>query len=168
MNWQKVQFVAIGMPLSFVVALLCAFHSTPTPGLVAMGLLPRLPSQGCCDLRRQGFMVLVDTLSWFVVLTAGYALVRARWKLLRSVRLPLSIVSALAGDGIAFQHSLPTPGLSIWRAVHSPQYSGYDPLTLGLSLLIDIFSWLALFFATSWFVTKLRTRRKNKAIQPEE
>ncbi len=157
MNWRVVVFFAAVIPLSFALALVCAFHSTPTPGRVALGLLPSFSSEGCCDLRPQGFIVLIDTVCWFVLLIGLYAIIRKRKKLLLVVTIPLSAVFALACDGLALQHSVFTPGLGVWGLLHQ-RGSSDDRIALGLSVLVDTVCWSGVLVAAYKLIGRFRKR----------
>jgi hypothetical protein len=131
MSWRESLLLLAAIPLSFGLALVCAFHSMPTPGQVALGLFPVAMPQGCCDLRPQGLVVLIDTFCWLLVFTAAYALLRGRRKLLVGMAISISLICALEFDGLAFRWTLLTPGLTVWRLLHRPGSSDYDPFPLG-------------------------------------
>jgi hypothetical protein len=163
-NWRAVGLLLVAIPLSFVSALLCAFNnSIPTPGQVALGLLPPLSSSGCCDLRPQGFIVLVDTLFWLLIFASGYAVVSRHWKLLRALRVPLAFSFASVTDGVAFKYGLFTPGVSFWRLVHWGRSSDYAPIALGTSLIIDAIVWLVIFFSVSMAYRRSRKQSSGEA-----
>src|ERR1700677_3198613 len=98
MFWRKVAFLAATIPISSVLALICeglgirGFFPLLTPGTVAAGLLPLRPQEGCCDLSPLGLIFLVDTLSWFVALTAAYAILRGLRGVFFVIAVPLSCV----------------------------------------------------------------------------
>jgi hypothetical protein len=155
-KWGRILLLALAVPLSLVLALVPVTHcDIPTPGQVGLRLLPPFSSEGCCDLRPQGFIILVDTVSWLVVLTALYGLIRKNKKVLLAVAIPLSFAFALACDGFAFQASLFTPGVSVWRLLRL-ESSAYHPIALGLALLIDTACWLGIFVAALKLIPRLR------------
>ncbi len=160
MNWRTVVLFLAVVPFSVALAAvgdrLALRESLPTPGQVAFRLLPQQPSKGCCDLMPLTVVALVDTISWLVVLTALYALIRGGKTLLLAAAAPLSCVLALVCNGLASQHLVFTPGTWVWGLLHQRGFSDNYRIALGLSILADTICWLALLVAAYQIVRKFR------------
>ena len=75
MSGRAVAFFAVAALLSLALAFVLWFHSGPSPGIVALGLLPPWEPG---DLRGGIFAVVVNAVSWLVLFTAAFALICKR------------------------------------------------------------------------------------------
>jgi hypothetical protein len=110
MNWRKAGWLLTVVLLSAVLAFVCdgfaLQYGVPTPGMLAVHLLPAQDSY-----LPLAFFALVDFVSFFAVLTAIYAIARGSTRFYPGIAVALSIVLALEYDGFAFKYSLFSPAL---------------------------------------------------------
>jgi hypothetical protein len=149
MKGRAVAFFAAAVPLAFVLGFVFWFHSVLSPGIVALGLLPPLPTG---DLEGGVFAFLVNGVSWLVLFTAGYALICKRKTLIKAVGVPLCVVLALAFRGFVFAHDPFLPEPIVFWLVRGPVSLGSSKaFNFRLSLFADAISW----FIVLWIGYKL-------------
>jgi len=149
MKGRAVAFFAVAIPLAFVLGFVFWFHSVLSPGIVALGLFP---SSEPGDLRGGVFAFLVNGVSWFVLFTAGYALICKRQTLIKAVGVPLCVVLALASRGLLFAHDPFLPEPILFWLFRGPISTGpSNGFYFRLSLFADAVCW----FIVLWFAYKL-------------
>ncbi|HKF05484.1 MAG TPA: hypothetical protein VKB49_24410 [Candidatus Sulfotelmatobacter sp.] len=168
MGWEKKLAIAGAIPLVLLPILVLTLFSealnsrfdVPTPGIVANGLLLQLfpPRKGdFIDLSPLVWIFAVDLLSWIVIFTVTYALIRKKKTLLKWMRIPLAVILALESCGLALRSAFFTPGAVLFRLVH-PNSSNPGAIAFSLAVALDAICWIGIFVGASKLVPKLRHR----------
>ena len=169
--------LAIGIPLLlvewFVSGVLAFRYQVVTPGLLVTALVPLSPSEAWLDWRREAIFLGTDAICWFVVLTLIYSLVFGRRTLLQKVVVPFSVVLALLTHGFIISRDPLGRGPSLGGFTlernpfaaapllvglfrEFPSQTSANPVSLGLSLLVDSMTWLAVLLGASRLIRRLR------------
>jgi hypothetical protein len=166
MGWENKLAVAGAVPLILtpilVLTLFCeALNSrfgALTPGLVAVGLLLQLfPSRNGAfiDLRPVGWMFAIDFLSWIVIFTVTYALIRKKKALLKWMAMPWAVILALESCGLALRYSFFTPGAAVSHLMH-PSSSDPGLSAFSIAVALDTACWFGVFFTAYRLIPRLR------------
>ncbi len=152
MGWEKKLAVVGAVPLVLIPVMFLTLFSEAlaerfdllTPGTVAMPLFLQLFPPHGLGLSSIGWVLLVDFISWIVILTVVYALIRQKKTVLKWTALPLAVVFGLECDGLALRYVFFTPGAALFRVLHQ-ESAVSDSIALGLAVLFDAACWFAVF-----------------------
>ena len=184
MKSRAIIVLAIGIPLLLVIwfldGVLAFQYQVVTPGLLVTALVPLSPSEAWLDWRREAIFFGTDASCWFVVLTLIYALVFGRRSLLQKVVVPFSVVLALLTHGFIISRDPLGRGPSLGGFTlernpfggapllvglfrEFPSQTSANPVSLGLSLLVDAMTWLVVLVAASRLIRRLQGTSRTGA-----